>query len=228
MEFVTTHQPVALGQINTQPELLKRGPVTIRNLQDTEEDCQFSGRLMVEAFERKFIHATSKNSLPKIQELFAKMSRRRPPLYYERDFIAEYNGERAGSCVLRYHGDKDLFPDRDQDMPPLGCSDSCGLACLNCAVSGEDIPRGKCYVDHIGVDARFRGRGIGKVLLDMAEIDAKRRGCKAIYLWVATSNRAQHLYERQGYVLMEQYSLCGLLWCQTGEKEFARMEKILM
>ncbi|XP_062618062.1 mycothiol acetyltransferase-like [Saccostrea cucullata] len=113
-------------------------------------------------------------------------------------------------------------------MPQLGCRDSIGFLWLNCGLSDEGTPQGKCYVDHIAVDARFRGRGIGKVLLEMAEIDAKRRGCRAIYLWVATSNRAQHLYERQGYRKMEQYSLCGLLWCQTGEKEFARMEKILM
>lgn len=51
------------------------------------------------------------------------------------------------------------------------------LALLNLATSSE-VPAGKCYVDHICVDSRFRGKGIGKILLDMAEIDAKKRGCK--------------------------------------------------
>lgn len=51
------------------------------------------------------------------------------------------------------------------------------LALLDLGTSSE-VPAGKCYVDHICVDSRFRGKGIGKVLLDMAEIDAKKRGCK--------------------------------------------------
>lgn len=42
----------------------------------------------------------------------------------------------------------------------------------------KDYPAGKCYLDPICVDEKFRGKGIGKVLLDMAEIDAKKRGCK--------------------------------------------------
>lgn len=51
------------------------------------------------------------------------------------------------------------------------------LVLLDLGTSTE-VPAGKCYVDHITVDSRFRGKGIGKILLDMAEIDAKKRGCK--------------------------------------------------
>lgn len=118
----------------------------------------------------------------------------------------------------------------------------------------KDYPAGKCYLDPICVDEKFRGKGIGKVLLDMAEIDAKKRGCKVdvhvlngnmyqminclriliphslfgcvcvcilqvIYLLVATTNRAQHLYERQGYHVIEKHSLCCCgYWCMTGER----------
>ena len=42
-----------------------------------------------------------------------------------------------------------------------------------------DIPAGKAYVDHICVLSKFRGKGIGKTLLDMADMDATKRGCKA-------------------------------------------------
>jgi hypothetical protein len=36
--------------------------------------------------------------------------RRRPPVFYERDFVAEYNRQSAGSCVVRYYGDDKMFP----------------------------------------------------------------------------------------------------------------------
>ena len=42
-----------------------------------------------------------------------------------------------------------------------------------------DIPDGKAYVDHISVSSKFRGKGVGKILLDTADADAKKRGCKA-------------------------------------------------
>ena len=42
-----------------------------------------------------------------------------------------------------------------------------------------DIPDGKAYVDHISVSSKFRGKGVGKILLDMADMDARKRGCKA-------------------------------------------------
>lgn len=56
------------------------------------------------------------------------------------------------------------------------------LCCFTCATTEFEIPLGKGYIDHIGVDARFRGKGIGKVLLDMAEIDAKRKGCQVSWI----------------------------------------------
>lgn len=46
---------------------------------------------------------------------------------------------------------------------------------------------GKCYLDFICVDEKFRGKGIGKVLLDMVEIDVKKRGCK-VYVYVLIGN----------------------------------------
>lgn len=49
---------------------------------------------------------------------------------------------------------------------------------MGLAANFEIYIAGKCCVDHIGVNSEFRGKGIGKVLLDMAEIDAKRKGCK--------------------------------------------------
>ena len=37
-------------------------------------------------------------------------------------------------------------------------------------------------------------------------------------LHVTTTNRAAHLYERQGYTITETTGWCGLSWCLTGVK----------
>ena len=44
-------------------------------------------------------------------------------------------------------------------------------------VLDEYVSRGKCYLDHIAVDGEFRGKGIGKALLDKAEQEARIRNC---------------------------------------------------
>jgi hypothetical protein len=60
MEAVTTEQPVAVDHINTRVMLLENGPVTVRYLTDTDDDREFAARVMIEAFEGKVIHATSR------------------------------------------------------------------------------------------------------------------------------------------------------------------------
>lgn len=65
MDFtpVTTQQPLPIGQKDghVQPtELLRRGPVSVRNATESEEDREFIGKLVIEAFERKVVHATSR------------------------------------------------------------------------------------------------------------------------------------------------------------------------
>ena len=41
----------------------------------------------------------------------------------------------------------------------------------------EKVPLGRCYVDRIAVEEDFRGKGIGKVLLEQAEKEARSRHC---------------------------------------------------
>ena len=50
------------------------------------------------------------------------------------------------------------------------------------------------------VDARFRGRGVGRGLLESVERAVRERGCHALHLMVRPENAvARSLYERAGF-----------------------------
>ncbi|KAK3098730.1 hypothetical protein FSP39_022490 [Pinctada imbricata] len=179
------------------------GPVSIRHLTDTPDDRAFAARLTVEAFREKAVHATSERSIPKFIESLTNHMQDQAPQYYERNFIAEHNGERAGLVAIKCHGDL---------AESLFCMESATL-------DSKSIPRGKCYVDHICVDENFRGKGIGKVLMEFCDIEARRIGCKSIFLDVSTTNRARNLYERQGYEIQDTvYGCCWSYRCTIGVK----------
>lgn len=66
----------------------------------------------------------------------------------------------------------------------------------------EDLFSGarSLFVTTVAVDARFRGRGLGRVLMEHAERIARERGLPAIGLGVAAANPgAISLYEKLGY-----------------------------
>ena len=50
------------------------------------------------------------------------------------------------------------------------------LTCLEVAL-GESIPRGKCYLECIAVEDGYRGKGIGKILMERSEYEARSRKC---------------------------------------------------
>ena len=49
----------------------------------------------------------------------------------------------------------------------------------------ESVKSGVCYVDHIAVDSSFRGKGVGKILLDVADAEARKRGCRVFFITIA-------------------------------------------
>ena len=56
------------------------------------------------------------------------------------------------------------------------------------------------HLEAISVAASAEGAGVGKALMDAAEIEAKARGAQAMTLHVYHSNRrAAGIYERRGY-----------------------------
>nr|KAG5699385.1 hypothetical protein BaRGS_008293 [Batillaria attramentaria] len=190
-----------------------------------EDDSEFAGRLTVDAFSEKFIHAIGTENLPVAYRASAA-DRRLAAFKYHRIFIAEYQGRPAGLMQLHFRGDRP-DPDAGQWQNGLSCWPACRMACLSLALGGETVARGNCYVDHICVAEGFRGKGIGKALLKVADQQAVAGGCHTIYLWVADDNRAKNLYERQGYHVTTSSTMCCLASCLTGKRKFLKMEKRL-
>jgi ribosomal protein S18 acetylase RimI-like enzyme len=64
------------------------------------------------------------------------------------------------------------------------------------------------FIAYMAVEEAFRGRGIGRALLDAAEAHAREKGLPAIALMVTEANRgAASLYGKAGYVV-ERLLLC--------------------
>ena len=57
---------------------------------------------------------------------------------------------------------------------------------------------GCCELSHVWVDERYRGQGLGSVLLRSAEAEAVARGCAQVVL-ATHSFQAPGFYERMGY-----------------------------
>ncbi|MDV2991106.1 MAG: Acetyltransferase [Chroococcidiopsis sp. SAG 2025] len=56
------------------------------------------------------------------------------------------------------------------------------------------------YIDILWIDETWRGQGYGHALLEAAEQEAVRRGCKYAYL-DTFSFQAPEFYQQQGYVI---------------------------
>ena len=65
-------------------------------------------------------------------------------------------------------------------------------------------------LDNVAVDPRYHGQGIGRALLELAELEARREGFGSIYLYTherMTEN--QRLYAKIGYVEYDRRTEAG-------------------
>ncbi len=58
------------------------------------------------------------------------------------------------------------------------------------------------YLENIEVTARLRSKGVGRLLLEAAQAEAKRLGKKCLWLHTSENNaKAHQLFEREGWTL---------------------------
>jgi GNAT superfamily N-acetyltransferase len=70
------------------------------------------------------------------------------------------------------------------------------LACVNQSRPDE------LYIDQVAVHAQWRGRGVTRPLLEAVENEARKRGCKRLWLSTDPANPAARAWPRYGFALL--------------------------
>ncbi|XP_078618529.1 uncharacterized protein LOC144886053 isoform X2 [Branchiostoma floridae x Branchiostoma japonicum] len=227
-----TAEPVAPSAVTLQPGTTRsrfqtgaeQGPIHIRRVE--AQDIEFAARVALEAFHDKVEYAVGKSRMDAAIELTTSILHRSPQLWH-RYYVALYEGKLAGTMVIKFHDDKETEDFRCcESLSHVGCGGTFGLVCMGYALMNTNIGPTQCYVDTVGVDAEFRGKGIGKALMERADVEARQRGCKSLFLWVTQNNRAVRLYERQGYVITHSFGGWFTGWA-SGCRDWYNMEKNL-
>lgn len=130
----------------------------------------------------------------------------------DNNLVAEIDGEPAGSIICF---PADTQPDLDSLL--LQALNKRGLNLDKLFIEGE---KGSWYLSTMGVDPKFRGKGVGSALMDAAMAKGRERGYKRVSLLVSKGKpRARTLYERVGFVVAEEVVM--------GNVQYYRMHKEL-
>jgi ribosomal protein S18 acetylase RimI-like enzyme len=118
----------------------------------------------------------------------ARASREEGAFSYRNATVIEQDGECAG-CLIGYE-----IPDVPQpvspDMPPMFVPFQ----------ELENLAPSTWYINVLAVQPKFRNRGLGVKLIELAEDTGRKAGKRGMSLIVADKNfGAQRLYLRQGY-----------------------------
>ena len=104
--------------------------------------------------------------------------------------IAEADGEVVG-MLLGYRKQDERQPVPDDTFPPL-----------RPIVELEEESNGRWFISMLGVHKNWRGKGIGSLLLDHAEIQARATRANGQALIVEDANDgARRLYESRGFLV---------------------------
>lgn len=125
--------------------------------------------------------------------------------------VAETDGTAAGAAFA--------FPADNQpelDLLILASVNARGYNLKELFFEGE---AGTYYLSSMGVDPRFRGRGIGAALMAAAEAEGARLGFARASLLVAEEKqKAKALYERLGYAVSKTVSIAGFRYYRMGKQ----------
>lgn len=118
----------------------------------------------------------------------ARAARDEGAFSYRNATVIEQDGECAG-CLIGYE-----IPDMPKpvspDMPPIFVPFQ----------ELENLAPGTWYINVLAVQPKFRNRGLGVKLIELAEETGRKTGKRGMSLIVADKNiGAQRLYGRQGY-----------------------------
>ncbi len=165
-----------------------------------QEDAPALARLYVEAFGSKIAWAFGKHA-DRMADLVADLLLH-DQMRLSETLVAEVEGQVAGMAVLR----------RDHMHRPnwrkvwrLARRHVRGWRVLTATFIMSAMCSNLCtptrsYLESLAVDARYRGQGIGTLLLERCFEESRQAGKREISLHVVDTNpRAKQLYERMGF-----------------------------
>ena len=78
-------------------------------------------------------------------------------------------------------------------------------------VAGRPVEAATLHLRHLGVVPAWRGRGLGRALLEHAVAEGRRLGARQVTLGIAAVDLSlQHWYERRGFTLTETLPYDGM------------------
>ncbi len=121
---------------------------------------------------------------------------------FENVTVAEHEGQMVGMSL-------GFSEEQHRDFSDRPLEEAAGRAALRMKVVGvlcaplmrvlETLAEGDFYLLSVGIDPEFRGEGIGSMLIDSIEEQARACGAVRLCLDVSAANEgARRLYERRG------------------------------
>ncbi|XP_078001464.1 uncharacterized protein LOC144453965 [Glandiceps talaboti] len=216
---VITEQPRAslltTGSSNSDVEEegeRRNDEINIRNM--VIGDSEFAARMTVEAFRGKMEWGAGKD---RIEDLVGLMTRsyQCSPDIYPRYFIALCNDTRVGLLALRLKNDPEpAEADYLETYSMLGFCGFCGMLPVSMEIDYTVNDTKQCHIHHVTVLEKYRNQGIGTVLLDFAEEEAKRLGCSYTSMICYSLSPSLSMYESHGYMIGKTKGCCetGARW----------------
>jgi ribosomal protein S18 acetylase RimI-like enzyme len=187
------------------------------------QDAPALARLYVEAFGSKIRWAFGKDA-PRMAEVVCDLLLH-DQMRLSETLVAEREGQVAGMAVLRRDH---TYRSRWLDVWRLTRRHVRGwrvwtVTFAMSAMSSNLATPTRSYVESLAVDARYRGQGIGTLLLERCFQESRAAGKREISLHVVdTNSRAKQLYLRMGFrtLRVERFGWLMARWMGFGAQDF--------
>lgn len=187
------------------------------------EDAPALAHLYTEAFGSKLRWAFGKqeDALPAVVELLLRHDQMR----LSETLVAEVDGQVAGMAVLRRDH---TYRSRWSAIWRLVRRHVRGWRALTAtfimaAMCSNLCTPARSYLEALAVGSRYRGQGIGTLLLEQCFEESRKAGKREISLHVVDTNpRARQLYERMGFriVRVERFGWFAARWMGFSAQDF--------
>ena len=192
------------------------------------EDSDFRDviALLVQSFKSKFCQHQKLNDIDIENILYSFWNMKADDPEYIH-FVAKENKKIVGVILIRCRE----IDNKNEEIPIISLCRQYGfynilMMCIKMILlEDHKLKEGECYIEHIAVHSKCRGKGVGMLLLQQGEKALIDRGYTSYTLAVAGENPAKHLYDRFGFqdITKGESRLKGYF---IGESRWTIMQKV--